>query len=119
MNNQSLQDISEELTRHLSARYINNGNTINMLDIIDVSKHYIAVNLLIIKKRLGFYNDDLFENIIKGVSVFLKDKFREFNDQYLELIRVETLLLLEEDNVKDQINLHYDNLYGADGGKVI
>lgn len=114
-----IPQLQKELTESLQARYRNNNEQITIIDLIECTKNMVAVGMLITEKRLGLYTPELLDFYLDTTSSFLQEKFRDFNDNHKEALRIETISLLKSPNAKFLINRHYDGLFGSDGGDVI
>jgi len=120
MDQERVRNVTEEFTRHLQARM--KLGDVNLMDIKDVAKFCLVVNLLLLEKKFGSYQNyykEYEEKFSFVLTNLLGKRYSENLETLLEIFRVETQLLLRDVNVKILVNQHYDMLYGADGVDVI
>jgi len=120
MDLERVKIIQKEFGEHLHAR-IKLGPT-NLLDIIEIAKYCLVANLLILEKRHGTYmnlKEQFIEEFSYVITNLIKERYSDELDYLLELFKIETEILLENESVKNLVNQHYNELYGSEGGDVI
>lgn len=117
------ESIANELKQHIQQAYTNNNNQLQIIDVVKEVKFCIAVNYLLARKKLDNLGLDVvpisFDNTFKAYAEVVQSLFQDFTSLQIDYIKMETLSLLEKNDVEELINKHYDNLYGDDGIKVI
>lgn len=121
MDEQSInKSILDEMVKVLSQRRANQGDTINMLNVIEEASYSIAVNVILAQKRIKeesngkmlFVHPDLIDSIYLGMKNAIITIFPgAFKDYYLEQIKANYLDLMSQENVEKKINAHYRSLF--------
>lgn len=120
MDEKTIHDsFAQEINTHIQGRIERNGGNINIIDVIKEAKFCLAVNTMIsqriLKEQGGeilFLDPLTMEYSFEGVRRALKDLLSDnFNDEHFEQIKLGYEKLMAEENVKDLINEHYNDLY--------
>ncbi|WP_055443658.1 hypothetical protein [Lacinutrix himadriensis] len=122
------QNIEEEILRNLSARHQRNDGTINMNDVINEASNCLAVNNLLSVKQLNAQTGSNMTSLpaesmtllFKGMDIALEKHFKaNFNSEHSRMIKERYDNIISNNNSKDLINNHYNELFGSHGGNVI
>jgi len=122
------QSTEKEIREHLASRYLLNGETINIIDIIEEAIFCLAVNTILSKRRfqeksLGLFTDMPQNSIYIMLDAMNKALIKGFPNDYtnidFEMICSRYSTLMDAPDVIDKINDHYNKLYGFEGGNVL
>ncbi|MDP3146344.1 MAG: hypothetical protein Q8N66_13115 [Bacteroidota bacterium] len=121
MNEQSIHNsIGQEIGRNLQARMKRNGGNINLLDVIEEAKFSLAVNVMISQRQIKAQTGGqmqmvpplTIEYMFEGMKKALKNFFpNNFKDEHFEKVKEGYYIIMADDNAKDLINNHYNDLY--------
>lgn len=121
MNEKIIHDsFAQEIGQHLNARIERNGGNISLIDVIKEAKFCLAVNTIISQHQLKKQTNGqmlildplTMEYSFEGMRKALKNLLpNNFTDNHFEQVKLGYEKLLAEDNVKDIINNHYNDLY--------
>jgi hypothetical protein len=129
MNQQLIYKNTEnEMRRNIKALYSKSDSPVIIAEIIEEAAFCLALNNLLSAKQLtkqtGIHFDRVPEStmniMIEGMDLTLKKFFKNnITDEHLEVVRSRYKSIINSSFAEEQINSHYDELYGYKGGNVI
>lgn len=120
--NQIKQNISEEIFRNISARFQKNNENISRYEIFLESAYCMAVNMEILRRKLppNLIPNNIEDLLLEGIISKLAKLFpKDFNDSYKPTILNMYSDVFQNPFKINEINKHYNELYGLDGGNVL
>jgi hypothetical protein len=121
MNEKLIHDsIAQEIGRNLNARMKRNGGKINILDVIKEAKFSIAINVMISQRqireqtvgKIQIVDPLTMQYVFEGMRKALKNCLpNDFNDEHFEKVKEGYLNIMADDNAKNIINNHYNDLF--------